>query len=422
MTPEQETELLRQIESPEGPDANYHRWAAILELGGSKSERAFATLVRIFTTAADARSRERALMALARTGDPRADVHLVAGLTDAEDRIRMEAVSALVDRPIPAAADALIAMLQDQDALVRSNAARALGGLRHAAAVPALAALTRDPDGMPASSAMHALAAIGTPEANEVLLADHVDPGYVWDHLMRLGDARALPKMRAYLTGGGHLFLEDVLRGLVVCGEPSLEKFASDWAARHRKVLRPKRKAPRWGEGVNDPAASEKSEAVDRETLATLKSIGWLDEVPPREAARIKRALRGEEGPEGPSMLASWGYDAECIENDGDYKRVFAAYQKASFGTIKFTKIADVIDHENLEATISFVANGRPFRTTFLQEGDFVADGFHAYMNKVAATLGEKKRFYQLDTGDQTVALAFVTPRTHARARKAGLV
>jgi len=121
-------------------------------------------------------------------------------------------------------------------------------------------------------------------------------------------------------------------------------------------------------------------------------------------------------------MLARAGYDAECIENDGDYKRVFAAYQQASFGAIKFTRIKDVIDHENVEATISFVANGLPFRQTFLQEGDWVAEGFHAYMNKVAAAVGDKKRFYQLETGDQTVALAFVTPRTYARARKAGLV
>jgi hypothetical protein len=274
---------------------------------------------------------------------------------------------------------------------------------------------------MPASTAMHALAAIATPAANDALVADYVEPGYVWDYLMRLGDARALPKMRAYLAGSGHLDREGFYASVAACGEPSLEKIVKDYETRYRRTIRPRRKAPRWGEGFGQDVA-EKNAATDRNTLATLKSIGWLDEVPPREVERIKRALRGEEGPAGPSMLAPAGYDAECIENDGDYKRVFAAYQRASFGAIKFTRIKDVIDHERVKATVSFVANGRPFSRKFMQEGDFVADGFHAYMNKVAAALGEKKRFYQLDTGDQTVALAFVTPRTHARARQAGLV
>jgi hypothetical protein len=40
MTPEQENELIRRIESPEGDDGDYHRWTAILELGASTSERA----------------------------------------------------------------------------------------------------------------------------------------------------------------------------------------------------------------------------------------------------------------------------------------------------------------------------------------------------------------------------------------------
>jgi hypothetical protein len=38
------------------------------------------------------------------------------------------------------------------------------------------------------------------------------------------------------------------------------------------------------------------------------------------------------------------------------------------------------------------------------------------------AAIGAKKRFYELETGDQTVALVCVTPAVYARARRLGLV
>src|SRR5512134_3167530 len=59
-----------------------------------------------------------------------------------------------------------------------------------------------------------------------------------------------------------------------------------------------------------------------------LEKSGWLDEVPKTEAARIKKAYRDCAKQGVPfRALAPDGFDAECIENPGDYKRwVVKAY------------------------------------------------------------------------------------------------
>jgi hypothetical protein len=43
-------------------------------------------------------------------------------------------------------------------------------------------------------------------------------------------------------------------------------------------------------------------------------------------------------------------------------------------------------------------------------------------VNKAVAATGEKRRFFELGTGGQTVAPAFVTPPVFAPARKLGVV
>lgn len=115
--------------------------------------------------------------------------------------------------------------------------------------------------------------------------------------------------------------------------------------------------------------------------------------------------------------------DVECIESDGDYSRwVVAAYRKASCGAFKPTKVRDSLDREEEMATISFELGGRRFRKEFEQPDDYVADDVHAFMNRTLASLGGKRRFHFLPSGDQTVGLVCVTPKTYARARRLGLI
>ena len=114
--------------------------------------------------------------------------------------------------------------------------------------------------------------------------------------------------------------------------------------------------------------------------------------------------------------------DAECIENDGDYKRVIAAYAKVSRGAVSFTGIRDRVDWHSEVARVSFRANGKRFSAELPQPSDYVADGFGAFMNEVLEELGESRRFHELPTDDQIVSLVLVTSATYSRARRLALI
>ena len=158
------------------------------------------------------------------------------------------------------------------------------------------------------------------------------------------------------------------------------------------------------------------------DVIEQLHAVGWLAAVPAREAARIRRAVEKSEQWSA-ALLAPAGYDAECIENSGDYKRwVLPAYVKAAAGALKLTGVKDVFDDENAEVTLSFRVGRKAYAKTFDQPDDYVWDGLTAFMNKVASDARLKQRFYELATDDQIAALIFVTPQTYARARRRGLI
>jgi hypothetical protein len=123
------------------------------------------------------------------------------------------------------------------------------------------------------------------------------------------------------------------------------------------------------------------------------------------------------------ALKAQAGYDAECIENSGDYKRwIIPAYQKASAGALKITNVKDVFDDENATATLSLRVGKKTYSKTFDQPDDYVWEGLTAFMNTIAADAGLENKFYELETGDQIASIVFVTPKAYTRARRNGLI
>jgi len=175
------------------------------------------------------------------------------------------------------------------------------------------------------------------------------------------------------------------------------------------------RRRPRSAEPVLDP----------NEWWKRLEQSGWCDEVGEAETTRIRKALAalGEDLSAAALTLSAAGFDAECIENSGDYTRwVISAYRDASAGAFQPTKAKDTLRGDPTVARISFQAGGKTFSTEFGQDGDYVADGVHDFMNAVLEELGERRRFHMLPTGDQTALLVCVTPQTFERTRQLGLV
>lgn len=158
---------------------------------------------------------------------------------------------------------------------------------------------------------------------------------------------------------------------------------------------------------------------------ARLQKSGWLGEVPQAEADRIRQAAAAYSADVSQAFhaLSPAGFDAECIEDSGDYERcIISSYRKASSGAFAPTNIKDRLRRSKATAVISFEAAGRKFSREFPQDDDYVADGVHDFLNDALAELGEQRRFHLLPTGDQTGAIVFVTPATYQRAIEAGLI
>jgi hypothetical protein len=182
------------------------------------------------------------------------------------------------------------------------------------------------------------------------------------------------------------------------------------------------------------PSASDRQDAqengmTEQEYLRRLERTGWLDEVPPDEAERIRQCVResfrepGDEGQYADGCLVSGGFDSEAIDEDGDYARaVLPEYASASFGVFEPTEVADRLDPSTETVEISFSFRGKHFQRSFPQPDDLVADGLHEWINEILEATGIERRFFLLPTGDQMAALAFVRPRTYERAYELGLI
>ena len=158
---------------------------------------------------------------------------------------------------------------------------------------------------------------------------------------------------------------------------------------------------------------------------ARLEKAGWLGEVPPREADRIRAAAAEHAGDVSQAFhaLSPAGFDAECIENSGDYARwVIPAYAKASCGAFAPSRVKDRLNRSAETAVVAFTAGGRRFSREFPQESDFIADGVHEFLNDVLAELGGERRFHLLPTRDQTGEIVCVSDATYQRAVEAGLI
>jgi hypothetical protein len=339
---------------------------------------------------------------------------LIEDLKDPDGFTRDDAVRAIGDRRIAAAAPVVHSLFLTEPASLRTSCAETLGKLRYLPAVDDLIKALQDGDSGVVCHAGLALSEIRSPEAIEALVQSQVPVVHLFDFFIRLGDRRTLPRLRKYLKETEH----DVDREIALaCGEPSLAKVVKECAARWREQIKPRRSS-QWGEGFAESTAERQS----IEWLAALEQCGWLSEVPAHEAARLKGESK-KPGTLTETALAPTGYDVECIENTGDYRKwVVPAFTEASFGELKFRKVRDSIDFDNETATLSLTAGNRTFTRTFDQHDDYVADEMIPFMNTVAAALGHKKRFHLVDGGDQIAGLVFVTPKTFARAKKLGLL
>jgi hypothetical protein len=395
------------------------RWEAFRAAGSLTGDRVVTALLETLAGTDQWSDREEIVRSLGRIGDRRAIPQVRAAVGDPEINVRWAAAQALgLLGAREAAGDLIRLMREDEHELVRGSAARALGRIHHAPAVPALIEALSDKDRFVQSGATEALAEIDTPQAAAALRSEKAHVQGAWTWYIRKGEKSALPRMRKLLD---KYAAQDEAEWAIGSGEPSLVEAAERWAKTHGTRVRAKQTPLKWGQD-RERFVAPPEVAPEDDWLQKLQASGWLEDVAPTEGRRIRAALK-KDAQSPADVLSPAGYDAECIEGSGSYRRwILSSYEKAAAGQVRFSLVKDVVDSEKGSSTVSFTIGRRRFSRTFAQPDDYVADGLHAFINKAVAATGEKRRFFELGTGDQTVALAFVRPAVFARARKLGLV
>jgi hypothetical protein len=162
------------------------------------------------------------------------------------------------------------------------------------------------------------------------------------------------------------------------------------------------------------------------EFVKKLEGIGWLEHLPGRKRARLRRELREwcERDPAWAYLgLATASYDIEMIEDDSDYAALIQIYRRASQGVFDARDIESRLDHESETAFVAFTLAGHRFQAQFsLETGDYVAEAFEPFINGCLAEVGLEQRFFTLPMIDQVAHVVFVPPTIYAAANRAGLL
>jgi hypothetical protein len=156
-----------------------------------------------------------------------------------------------------------------------------------------------------------------------------------------------------------------------------------------------------------------------------LAKSGWLELVPKDNHEPMRahiEELFESNAPFVYTALCTGGYDAEMIENNGDYSRLVAMYREASSGVFDPTDVTDSVDYDTRQATIAFTFRGTHFARQIPFESDYVDPAFDDLVNEALASANVRQRFIQMPTDDQCAALTFMDPEVYERACDLGLI
>lgn len=82
--------------------------------------------------------------------------------------------------------------------------------------------------------------------------------------------------------------------------------------------------------------------------------------------------------------------DLECIEDHGDYARVFRDFERLFQGEMALVELEDRVDIEEGQARVSFTAHGQSFEHTFEQKDDWLSEEAIRFWGDVVNEIRQK--------------------------------
>ena len=98
-----------------------------------------------------------------------------------------------------------------------------------------------------------------------------------------------------------------------------------------------------------------------------------------------------------------WHFDAECIEDDGDYARVVERFVILAKGLLPLADLRDRVDIENETAWVEFKLDGQPVHWDLEVSDDWIDPGLYGRMQELAAKRGGGKRFFIVGLGQDSL-------------------
>lgn len=117
-----------------------------------------------------------------------------------------------------------------------------------------------------------------------------------------------------------------------------------------------------------------------------------------------------------------YGFDAECIEDTGDYKSKIKRLAKIAGPDLPLQSVTDEIDIIEGVAHIEFTLDGRTHDIEPTVDDDWFDPEVITHLAKLLAARPTERRFFAYDTGDQNLLIACLTPaQAEALEKDAGL-
>jgi hypothetical protein len=98
-----------------------------------------------------------------------------------------------------------------------------------------------------------------------------------------------------------------------------------------------------------------------------------------------------------------WHFDAECIEDDGDYVRVVERFLILTKGLLPAKGLRDHVDIENETAWVEFTLDGQTAHWDLQVSDDWIDPGLYSRLQELVTARGGGKRFFIAALGQDSL-------------------
>ena len=119
--------------------------------------------------------------------------------------------------------------------------------------------------------------------------------------------------------------------------------------------------------------------------------------------------------------INGWHFDAEAIEDHGDYAKIAERLKAMAQGSLPIEHIRDHVDIESRQAWLAFQFNGKEIRIDCRVDDDWVDAAVFSHFVRMLANSDQSKIFLYYDLRGQDCILACVTKAQFADLKAAGI-